>query len=674
LEEAELTSESVDAIRASGEVERRTLRRTDAPGALTRRSVLIGMLLVIFVAAFTPYNDYVLHNSPFIGNHFPIGIITLFAGLILIVNPLLSVLTKKPLGTGELIVILTMMLVGAAVPSSGLMRYLEPMVVSPFYIARDFPWLKPFADMMPSSLAPSKDASSPIITNYWLGIDPRRGEHVPWMAFLLPMFLWGILIAAILGSALFLAAIFRKQWVHHERLTFPLATIPLELMAAPEPGRWYNRLWRNPLLWTGVAIPAAVYLMTGLHQQFPAMPYIDLKYDFREAFTERPWNALPSHITSARLYLSVVGVCFFVPSEIAFSLWFFLILNGAAQVFFSQSSIDPQENEQVRAMGTYVGYFAGLLWLARGHLKYVVVAAWRGTAREEGEPLKYRTMLVGWLLCMATAWVWLMVVGMNPWIALLLLGLGTMLVTLMARIVAESGLFFVGPMWWPQSFIAALVGPKLVSAVSFQWTQIVTRIFYADLRETLMPFAANSMRMGQELRADQRGKWFRWLCWALLVSTIVSGGMNHYLSYKHGRVSIGDDWATNTIPYEAMRETHQFVKTAPEKTVASSWGHFGMGLGMVTVLMVGRVMWVAWPFHPIGLVLMNSGPLKDFWFAVFVGWCVKRLLLRYGGAAAFRRARPFFIGLIMGEILSAGVWMFVGLCTGGAVRFTLLPG
>src|ERR1041384_4975762 len=37
------------------------------PGRLTRRSVVIGMLLVAFVAAFTPYNDYILQNTPFIG-------------------------------------------------------------------------------------------------------------------------------------------------------------------------------------------------------------------------------------------------------------------------------------------------------------------------------------------------------------------------------------------------------------------------------------------------------------------------------------------------------------------------------------------------------------------------------------------------------------------------------
>ncbi len=63
---------------------------------------------------------------------------------------------------------------------------------------------------------------------------------------------------------------------------------------------------------------------------------------------------------------------------------------------------------------------------------------------------------------------------------------------------------------------------------------------------------------------------------------------------------------------------------------------------MVAVLMVGRVMWVGWPFHPIGLVLMNSGPLQAFWFSIFIGWGVKRLLLRYGGAGAFRRAQAVF--------------------------------
>jgi hypothetical protein len=650
------------------------LRGADDDRAVTRRAVVLGLLLVAFIAGVTPYNDYILQNSPLIGNHFPIGVMTPMAVLLLLVNPALQWLKKRPLGRGELITILTLMLVGAAVPSSGLMRYLEPMLVSPFWIMRDLPWLKPIAAMFPKWLVPSQDGNSAVVGNYWLGIDPVRGGRVPVLAFLLPLALWGVLIAAIFGAGFFLAAIFRKQWVHHERLTFPLATIPLELMAPPEEGKYYNALWRNPVLWAGAAIPLLIYFLGGLHAQFPAVPNVDLQYDVRGAFTDRPWDALPAHIAQARVYLAAVGICFFIPSEIAFSLWFFLVLNGAVRVFFARSSFNPGQGEETRAMGTYVAYFAGLLWLARGHLKYVLASAWAKAPRAEDEPLTYRTMVVGWGVCMAVAWGWLIAVGMHPVMGLLLLGLGTMLVTLMARIVTETGLFFVGPIWWPNAFFSTLLGPKLVSVQSFFWTQVTSRLFFADLRETLMPFAANSLRMGQELKPRDRPKWVRWMALSLLISLLVSAMAHHYLSYTHGRTAMADNWASFEIPKGALQDTYRHTASPAETPLDVSWTHFGFGSLLAGGLMVGRVLWAGWPFHPIGLVLMSSGPMQIFWFSVFVGRGAKRLLLRYGGAGAFRRARPFFIGLIVGETLAAGVWMFIGLATNGAVKYTLLPG
>ncbi len=653
--------------------ERRITRRDQSP-ALTKRALIIAMVLVGFIAAFTPFNDYILGNSPFIGNHFPIGIIFLMAMLVLVLNPALTLLKKRPLQTGELVVITTMMLVSAAVPSSGLMRYLEPMLVSPFRLIQESPWLKPIAELVPSWLVPTQDPDSPLISNYWLGIERAHGESIPILPFLIPQILWGILIAAILAMAMFLAALFRRQWVHNERLAYPLATLPLELLAAPEQGRYLNKLWRNPILWAGAAIPFFVYILAGLHEQFPGVPYIRLQYDFRNAFTEAPWNAMPGHIVSGRLFLAVVGITFFIPSEIAFSLWLFLLVNGAVRVLFARSSIDPGLHEPTRAMGIYVGYFAGILWLARGHLKYVVLAAWRKTPREEGEIASYRTILVGFVGAYVVALVWLVCVGMNPVIAALLLGLGVMLMTLMSRVVAETGLFFVGPMWWPQQFILTLLGPKITTMASLYWSQIVSRIFFADLRENIMPFATNALRMGQEVRDGDRGRWFKWLFIALALAILVSGSMHHYLSYAKGREAIGDRWATRVMPYYAMQDTFRATSGEESVPVGRSWLQVTFGLLLVGTAMVGRVLFVAWPFHPIGLVLMGSWPLQVFWFSIFIGWGTKMLLLHYGGAAAFKRARPFFIGLLIGEILSAGGWMFVGLITNGHIRYTFLPG
>jgi len=75
-----------------------------------------------------------------------------------------------------------------------------------------------------------------------------------------------------------------------------------------------------------------------------------------------------------------------------------------------------------------------------------------------------------------------------------------------------------------------------------------------------------------------------------------------------------------------------------------------------------------------GLRLMNSWPRQSLWFSIFVAWAIKVVMLRYGGARAFKRARVFFVGLILGEMASAGLWMLVGLLSGGTVTYRLLPG
>jgi hypothetical protein len=41
------------------------------------------------------------------------------------------------------------------------------------------------------------------------------------------------------------------------------------------------------------------------------------------------------------------------------------------------------------------------------------------------------------------------------------------------------------------------------------------------------------------------------------------------------------------------------------------------------------------------------------WLPVCLTWLLKGVLLRYGGLRAYRRALPFFLGLILGEF-SAG--------------------
>lgn len=644
------------------------------PRALTRRALIIGLALVAGVALVTPYNDYVLGNSPLIGNHFPIGVVTLMAALVLLVNPLLQCFRKPRLAAGELVVIMSLLLVASAAPSSGLARYWEPLLIMPFNAARNESQ-RAIVQLMPRWLVPTTNADSSIVLQYVGGTLFSRGERIPVLAFLLPTFLWLIFIGAIFGGAIYLAAIFRKQWIHHERLSYPLATIPLELFAPPAPGKYYNEVWRSGVFWAGALIPIMIGTLNCLHLFWPGVPEIRLNFSAAGSFSEYPWNRLPGYLYSGRLYLSVIGICFFVPSQIALSLWLFLVINGLLRVVLTPYGIELEQSEPVRAMGIYFAYFAALVWLARGHLARVLAGAWRNAPREEGELASYRAMVGGWLICSAVAWIWLTAAGMQAWAAALLLLVGTVMTTLMARIVAETGLFYVNPNWWGCQFFDSLASSKLLTGASAYWTQIVARLFYADLRESPMPYAANVMRMtGREgdVPRQDRPHLLKWLFIALLLSTLVALAAHHGLSYTYGRGRMTDAHASDFVPASAIYDTARFV-AAPTPSLGRAWTQFGIGALMVTMLMVGRALFVSWPFHPIGLLLMNAGPMHAFWFSIFIGWVIKQTLMRYGGAALFRRAKPFFIGLIVGEMLIAGGWMFLGLATNTPVEYWFFP-
>ena len=76
-----------------------------------------------------------------------------------------------------------------------------------------------------------------------------------------------------------------------------------------------------------------------------------------------------------------------------------------------------------------------------------------------------------------------------------------------------------------------------------------------------------------------------------------------------------------------------------------------------------------WPLHPAGLLIGSA--IQELWLSVFVAWAAKALVLRYGGAGTYKRARTFFLGLVVGEISAACFWIILGLITKTGVR--LLP-
>ena len=87
-----------------------------------------------------------------------------------------------------------------------------------------------------------------------------------------------------------------------------------------------------------------------------------------------------------------------------------------------------------------------------------------------------------------------------------------------------------------------------------------------------------------------------------------------------------------------------------------------MGIGMIAVLLLRilRMRFLFWPFHPAGYALAVSFAIDYFWLPLFLSWMLKSLVLSYG-IKGYRKAIPFFLGLILGDFVVGGLWMLIGV-------------
>jgi len=88
----------------------------------------------------------------------------------------------------------------------------------------------------------------------------------------------------------------------------------------------------------------------------------------------------------------------------------------------------------------------------------------------------------------------------------------------------------------------------------------------------------------------------------------------------------------------------------------------GMVVCGLLVLLQSRLLW--WPLPATGFVIGGAWLMQHLWFAVFVAWVVKALVLRYGGASAYRKSLPFFMGLIAGQLCTLGLWAVIDILAG----------
>jgi hypothetical protein len=419
--------------------------------AITWRSVLLGSALVCLVCGITPYNDYVVYNTFMVGSYLPLAMVLSFFVLIVLVNgPLHRFLPRRALGSGELAVVLAMMLVGCGIPSQGLLRYFLPQLVAPFHFgATDAPFWKAFeALQLPHWLFAPRGAGdlthSPVVRYFYQRVP--EGEAIPWRAWVVPMLGWGVFLGGWAAALIGLATILRPQWGDNERLPFPLAQLELALIQPPQRGRALNEMFRSRALWVGLVAVFCIQSMAALRQYYPRhIPEIPLTYDLTHVFSEEPWSFLSWLVKRNTIYFTFIGITFFLQSRVGISLWGIFLLTQFVQMETASLRMDvPAAAWQDQHLGASLAFVAGVAWVGRRQWATVLrhLAVGRSSREKQNGEASYRGSAAAVLVGSAVMVGWMAVVGTSWAVALGTVAFILLAHVVVARVVAETGFPF----------------------------------------------------------------------------------------------------------------------------------------------------------------------------------------------------------------------------------------
>jgi hypothetical protein len=627
--------------------------RTAAEPAITRRSLAGGSLLMAFFAIFTPYAEYRMHSVEIFQGELPIGALAI---LICVFAPLNFVLVKlKPewrFTLPELVFMFVMGFAGLMVYHIGMMGLFVSMISSPYYFAspanRYDEFLLPHLPVW--SVTPNENLE---MTWFYNGLPP--GKSIPWSVWVTPLFWWWSFFAAFLLVCSALTAIVRKQWFDYEKIRFPQAEITLSLMEGSDVGSGLPTVMRSRLFWWGAAIPFFLIAWNILHYFMPAWPFIT----FTQTLTSlviRNFNG-----TYVKPDFFIIGFMYFVDTNIVFSLWFFRILMMIQGAVYRRMGVEAATRNDLwttsNALGawqTLGGLFIWLAfaaWMGRHHLRAVwerVCDSEKG-ADDSNELLSYRTsafLIVGGLIYMA---IWLMRLGMAWYVACVFLFALVVIVVAITRVVAISGMPFVGAPVTAQGFTLRTIGDANLGAESMVGISLSLAAFRM-IEGYPMPMVMHAARLGDAVQGKRRQ-----LFVAVFVGSILAMMLmcltTIWLAYNGGAFNFGQHHA-----FKQMTEAfnHMVIRIRdPWPRDASMFAHFGVGAALIGGLLAVRYRFGWSGLHPVGFFTADTFYHGVSGLSFFLAWLIKVAILKLGGMTLYNRAKPFFVGLIAGQVLGA---------------------
>ncbi len=625
--------------------------------------MLAALGLSALVAVGMPYGEFLVRGVRFgVSSSTPGAFFVLF--LVLVgVQPLLGRLRRSWMLTRlELLLATVMMMLVSAVATRGFTGVFVGIAAAPYYYATpENAWSEKIHPHLPSWIVPADAAA---LSGFFEGLP--EGSPVPWGAWLLPLASWLVLMAALYASLVCAMVVLRRQWMDHERLQYPLTQLPLGMTEDPAgPSRWMPFL-RNPVMWLGFAVPFVIHCFN-----------VYSRHSDGTAAFSLVGGSLPllrgTAVVSIKINYLVLGLAYLVNTGVAFSMWFFTLLAriqaGALSILGVRVDVQLDSASyrgpvssimSFEAMGAMTVLVLLGLWTARSHLRQVWVQAWRGQGPESDELLTCRAALAGLGLSLAVVAAWLWLAGLPPWgVAMFLFGCFVVYLAL-TRVIVEAGIVSALQGLNGAGFTLAGMGSSALGARGLLGLGF-TMPWAGDHMVFMMAPVANGIRILHG-RGGSRRRIVAMLAAAMLIGLAGSVCTTLLLGYRYGAANL-DQQYFHWFAQEPYRVAALLMEDPPGP-YGPAWGWMGVGGGVMGLLTLARQRLLWWPLHPIGFAVGGTWIMAHAWFSIFVAWLIKLLVLRYGGLRVYRSTRWFFLGLFLGYVCAAGLWLLIDAVTG----------
>ena len=620
----------------------------EAVRAVTLRSVGTALVVIALSILWDEWISYHFRGSNISRSHFPMAFFFPFLVTVTISMLLHRLRPGLGLSRSELLVVLAAGLVAIIVPYDGIMGHLIGVISGPYYFATpESGWEIYLYQYIPTWLVPQDQNNA----MHWFYEGLPAGEGFPLTVWVAPLFWWMSLLGSVAFAVFCAVVMLRRQWIEHERLTYPIVEVG-QMLTETEPGGRLPAFFRSPLFWVAFGIVMALKLWNIISYFSPTFPFIRIEGGALRLLPDFP-------ILIQRISFYAIGFGYFARLDVLFSVWFFIVLTAFEVYAFNRFGYTLGEGRAQwssqalmwQSLGGLLFLAVWSLWMARNHLG----AVWRKALRpaegvdDSGELLSYRTAVFGFMGSMVYAGAWLRAAGMELWVVLAFLPVATLTFLGLSRVVAELGLVYSYYRVQPYDAVlkalgTPLVGPSSVTALAFM------RAFSSIGKGFVMPSFTQAVKVVDRTVRPRRVATVIWV--ALAVGVAVSLIDTLYVGYTYG------GYHMRGLSGAARGPFNQAVAAIRNPL---PWGGGGRlmwaGIGAAALAAMTflryRISW--WTLHPIGLAIQAHYGTTKTLFSIFIVWSVKSILMRIGGVQLYERWKPFFIGLLAAQAFSTGL-------------------